>query len=86
MADKLEALLASQRERNSILQCQEIAKELGYNSMTFDLCGPKGKKSCKWLDAYYGMFTIEGEEGFYMATELAFASDLWCENIKVEEA
>lgn len=27
----------------SILQCEEMAKRLGYDSMEFDLCGPKGK-------------------------------------------
>lgn len=30
----------------------------------FTLVGPTGSLRCEWLDPYFGMFTIEGHEGF----------------------
>ena len=69
-------------KKMTLNQCQELAKTLGHDSATFDLCGPKGKKPCKWLDAYLGMFIIDGSEGFTMVSQLQFAQDLWCENLQ----
>ena len=67
-------------EKLTINQCESLAQDLGEGA-TFDLCGPKGKKPCKWLDAYMGLFQIEGEEGFMMTSQIQFASNLWCENL-----
>lgn len=67
----------------TINQCQELAKDVGYDKATFDLVGPKGRKPCKWLDAYMGMFQIDGDKGFVMVHQLQFVSDLWCENLRV---
>lgn len=50
----------------NILQCQKLAEDYGYNSMTFDLVGPLGRKKAKWVDAYFGIFEIEGSEGINM--------------------
>ena len=69
----------------TIHQCQEIAKRIDHDAMTFDLVGPKGRKSCKWLDAYMGLFTIEGTKGFVMVRDFEFAHDLWCENVMPSE-
>jgi len=67
-------------EKMNILQCEEFAKKSGqYNSMEFFLCGPKGKLKAKWLDAYYGFFQIEGQDGFLRAQEFAFNPTVWCE-------
>jgi hypothetical protein len=68
----------------SILQCQEIAKDVGFDSMTFDLCGPKGSRKAKWQDAYFGFFKLEGEDGLFSASQLQFAQDLWCENLMLD--
>jgi len=66
----------------SILQCQEIAKDVdASDSMTFELHGPKGKKKAKWLDAYMGLFQIEGEDGFFMVKDFKYAPGLICKNL-----
>lgn len=70
----------------NIHQCQEIAKRGGYDKMKFDLVGPKGRKSCKWLDAYMGLFTMEGSDGFLMVRDFEFAHDIWCENVMPPES
>lgn len=68
-------------ERISILQCQKVAEKFGFNSVTFDLVGPNGRIKAKWLDAYLGLFQIEGEEGFNLVNQFQFIPDLYCENI-----
>ena len=69
-------------EKMSILQCQELAKKIGFDSATFDLCGPKGEIPCKWLDAYFGMFATQSDpDHFIMAAQLQFNDDVWCKNI-----
>jgi len=43
----------------------EYAKDNGFDSLEFEFINLKGEKvKCKWLDAYFGMFEIEGSEGF----------------------
>lgn len=85
-ARKIGALLATfQIQKMNILQCQEAAKELGFDRATFDLCGPKGRVKAKWLDAYFGFFQIDGSEGFIMASQFQFAPDVWCENLTAAE-
>jgi len=42
-------------EKATIGQCKEIAKKIGFDSTTFDLCGPKGKLKAKWIDAHFGL-------------------------------
>lgn len=69
----------------SILQCQELAKEMGFDKATFDFCGPKGCLKAKWLDAYFGFFQIDGRDGFIMVNDIAFNPDIWCENFAVGE-
>lgn len=68
-------------ERCTVGQCREIAKRLGCDSTTFDLCGPTGRKKAKWLDAYLGLFTVEGGTGFMRASDVELLRDLWCENV-----
>jgi hypothetical protein len=76
-------------DRLSILQCEELAKEIGFDKMSFDLVGPKGKLKCKWLDAYFGMFKIiePGKESdrFMMSRDLMYAPGIYCENAMIEE-
>lgn len=69
-------------EKMTIHQCQELAKKAGYDKTEFLLCGPKGKMKAKWLDAYFGMFQIEGSDGFVMVQQFAFNPDVWCESLE----
>lgn len=83
----LEALVATATlPRMNILQCQEAAKQLGFDSAEFYLCGPRGRVKCKWLDAYFGMFMVDGATGFNMASQFQFAPDVWCEGLGAPEA
>ena len=68
-------------EKMSISQCQELAKKIGSNSATFDLVGPNGRMKAKWLNAYMGLFTLEGRDGFIMVDQIQFIPDLYCENL-----
>jgi hypothetical protein len=68
----------------TIQQCQLVAKRLGFDTTTFDLCGPKGKLKAKWLDAHLGMFQTEDSKGFMMVNQWALAPDVWCENVMVK--
>ena len=68
-------------DKLNINQCQELAKEFGYDSATFELVGPKGRLKTKWLDAYFGFFQIEGQDGFNTVSQFQFAPDLYCENL-----
>jgi len=68
-------------EKMSIQQCESLAKKFDYDGATFDLCGPKGKLKCKWLDAYMGIFQIEDSKGFNMTSQFEFNPNMWCENL-----
>lgn len=41
-------------------QCEQLAKDQCFDGMKFTAMFPAGPRVCKWLDAYFGMFTIEG--------------------------
>jgi len=68
-------------EKMSIQQCESLAKKFDYDGATFDLCGPKGRIKAKWLDAYMGIFMLEGSDGFNMTNQFEFNPDVWCENL-----
>lgn len=43
----------------------EYAKDNGFDSLEFEFTNLSGEvKKCKWLDAYFGFFLIEGNDGF----------------------
>lgn len=50
----------------NIYQCQEKAKQVGFDSAVFTADFPSGKRKCRWLDAYMGMFRVEDIEGFML--------------------
>jgi hypothetical protein len=70
-------------EKMNILQCQAAAKQFGFNSTTFDLVGPKGRMKAKWIDAYMGIFGLEGQDGFAMVHQIQFIPNLHCENLSL---
>lgn len=72
-------------ERMTFAECAEKAKDAdSHDSATFDVVGVGGRASAKWLDAYFGLFIIDGENGFSSGKE-AEAHGLWCENFKVKD-
>lgn len=55
----------------NITDCEEYAKDHGFDSLEFKMAFPNGSvKSCKWLDAYLGIFTIVGVEGFVTTQQM----------------
>ena len=44
----------------NLYQCQKYAEKNGFDSMKFNAHFPTGIRKCQWLDAYFGLFTIEG--------------------------
>lgn len=76
------ALFLATNDKFTIDQCEQLAKDLGkFDSMTFDLVGPTGRKSAKWLDAYYGFMQIEGLSGFVTSADFRYVPDVHCENL-----
>jgi hypothetical protein len=75
-------------DKLSILQCQELAKDVGYDSATFDLVGPNGVLKAKWLDAYFGLFEIQGEgsDGFLTVQQFQYIPDIYCINLMPKDA
>lgn len=67
----------------NLYQAQRHAEKNGHDSEEFTAFFPAGPKMCKWLDAYFGMFTIEGlDGGFVMVRQIdAEYPDLVCELI-----
>lgn len=65
-----------------IYACERKAQAEGYNTAIFDLVGPAGHVKCKWLDAYYGMFIPEGQEGFIMSKQVP--EGFYCENFNAK--
>lgn len=65
----------------TIKECEECAQKIGFDSATFELHGPMGSKKCTWLDAYMGIFKVEGAKGFSMVSDFE-RYNVWCENLK----
>ena len=43
----------------------EYAKQNGFDNLKFEFINLSGEtKQCQWLDAYFGFFKIEGNDGF----------------------
>lgn len=72
----------------NIYQCQKYAENNGFNTVEFIANFPVGPRKCKWLDAYFGLFTIIGEtDGSFVTVDQidGMLPDLTCEIIKEEE-
>ena len=66
-------------------ECERKAQEEGYNTATFDLVNTQtgSRLSCKWLDAYFGMFVPDGQTGFTMVRDVEeMGLPLTCENFR----
>lgn len=54
-----------------MLRLQDQAKDRGFDSAEFFISAPKGVFEAKWLDAYFGLFTIPAvSDGFMMEKQL----------------
>jgi hypothetical protein len=55
----------------NIWQCEQKAKEEGFDSMEFVAFFPNGPMNCKWLDAYFGSFIVDNEalKGSFLTTK-----------------
>lgn len=72
-------------KKMTIHQCQELAKDVGFDKATFYLCGPKDRIKAKWLDAYFGLFQVDGDKGFVSVQQFQYNPDVWCEDLMPEE-
>ena len=70
-------------ETMSIIECEDKAKDEGYNCATFDLVSPAGVLQCRWLDAYMGIFQVEGQKGFVTVGDVKRLLGLRCANFAV---
>ena len=68
----------------NLYQCEQYAKENGFDSVEFIAFFPSKPFKCKWLDAYFGMFEIEGVgDGFVITKDVdKMFPRLECEIIK----
>lgn len=54
-----------------MLRIQEEAKDRGYDSAEFFISAPKGVFDAKWMDAYFGFFTMPAlGDGFVTERQL----------------
>jgi hypothetical protein len=80
------AMFLMHKTTMSIIECQHLAKDMELSTkMTFELVGPKGRKSCKWLDAYCGLFEMEGFTDSFHIRQFQYAWDVHVENVAAEE-
>jgi len=57
------------KEFNSIHDLEYYAKDEGFDSLEFTIHGLDRTLKAKWLDAYMGLFKIEGQDGFHMVND-----------------
>jgi hypothetical protein len=64
----------------NLYQCQKYAEKNGFDSVEFTAVFPSGPKKCQWLDAYFGLFKVEGlGDGFVTTKEIdEMFPDLTC--------
>jgi len=57
----------------NLYQCQEKAKDVGFDKAVFFAEFPSGLLECQWLDAYMGLFKIDAEgmrDGFVTVKQI----------------
>lgn len=69
----------SDRPFTNLHQEQRRAKSAGFDKAKFLALFPSGPRQCTWLDAYMGLFRIDGLEGFVAVNSIdAQLPDLQC--------
>lgn len=73
----------------NLYQCQEKAKDVGFDKAQFEATFPSGKFTCTWVDAYFGFFTVDCpgmDDGFIRVKEIdEMFPTLECENLRIQE-
>lgn len=57
----------------NLYQCQEKAKDIGFDKAKFLAMFPAGPVECQWLDAYMGFIKIDADglrDGFMMTKQI----------------
>lgn len=44
----------------NLYQCEAYTQKNGFDTVVFEADFPVGTKKCKWIDAYFGFFEVEG--------------------------
>lgn len=75
----------TQERDMNIHECQRRAEREGFDKATFDLVNPAEAKRarCRWVDAYFGVFKVEGQKVVCYASQLD-GMPLVCENFSAE--
>lgn len=71
-----------------ILRCQHLAKEQGFDNARFKMRIPGQEKhaQCRWIDAYFGLFTFDGLDGFVTVSDMdSRFPGLECFDFEVQE-
>ncbi len=76
--------MCTTNDRMNLSQCEKRAQREGYDRATFDILREDGQLiSCKWLDAYFGLFTIQGDKKFITVKDMdELFPDLICTNFR----
>ena len=57
-----------------IYRAEKLAKDYTLEYPAWDkkffLIGPAGMKQCEWLDPYFGIFKVDGADGFMMSKQV----------------
>lgn len=73
----------------NLYQCQEKAKDIGFDKAVFEAKFPSGTFNCTWRDAYFGMFTVDApgmDDGFLMVKQIdKMFPQLECANLHVPD-
>lgn len=43
----------------NLIECERVAKDIGFNKAKFTAIFPVGVIECQWVDAYMGLFKID---------------------------
>jgi len=74
----------------NLYQCQEKAKDVGFDNAKFFAAFPAGHIECQWLDAYTGLLKIDMDglrDGFVMTKQIdEMFPDLQCSDLWIDEA
>lgn len=66
----------------NLYQCEEKAKQIGFDKARFVAVFPCGPVQCQWLDAYFGLFKADVDglrEGFLTTKQIdELYPDLYC--------
>ena len=55
----------------TLTECEKKAIDIGFNSCQFEIFIPSLNEwvKAKWLDAYFGIFEVEGKKGFFNSVD-----------------